>query len=150
MKLDKTPYTDEELERFLDRMAEGMPVTHIEKLDGYPTRDCIYRKARRDPEFKERFIVAREQQMTCRYDSIDEQLDAIRDGGIAPNSANAWVNAVKTVSEKLCPGKYGVKQALEHTSPDGSMTPKPALDMSKLSTGALAELLSAADDTDRS
>lgn len=31
------------------------------------------------------------------------------------------------------------------TSPDGSMTPKPALDVSKLSTAALAEIMKAAD-----
>ena len=32
---------------------------------------------------------------------------------------------------------------LEHTSPDGSMTPKPAIDASKLSDSALAEILAA-------
>jgi hypothetical protein len=36
---------------------------------------------------------------------------------------------------------------VEHTSPDGSMTPKPALDMSKLSTAALEEIAKAANDT---
>lgn len=124
MKMDKTPYTDEELERFLDRMAEGMPVTHIEKLDGYPTRDCIYRKARRDPEFLKLFDVAREQQMTCAYDSVHESLDDIRDGKIDPRSANAWVNAVKVTAENLAYGKYGQRQRVDHTSSDGSMTPK--------------------------
>ena len=143
-------YPDEVIDAFLDRMAEGMPMTHIERLEGYPTRDCIFRKARRDPEFRERFDIAREQQMTCRYDEVDAALTAIRDGDIAPNSANAWVNAIKITSEKLAPRRFGARQAVEHSSPDGSMTPKPALDMSKLSTAALAELLSAADDTDRS
>lgn len=35
------------------------------------------------------------------------------------------------------------KQDLNHVSEDGSMTPKPALDVSKLSTAALEELVNA-------
>jgi hypothetical protein len=32
---------------------------------------------------------------------------------------------------------------IEHTSPDGSMTPKPAIDVSKLSDSAIAEIIAA-------
>lgn len=39
--------------------------------------------------------------------------------------------------------------AHEHTSPDGSMTPKPAIDASKLSTSALAEILAAQDQSEK-
>jgi len=39
--------------------------------------------------------------------------------------------------------------AHEHTSPDGSMTPKPSLDVSKLSTSALAEILAAQDQSEK-
>lgn len=35
------------------------------------------------------------------------------------------------------------KQEIEHTSPDGSMTPKSAIDASKLSSETLAEILAA-------
>ena len=38
---------------------------------------------------------------------------------------------------------YSDKQELSHTSPDGTMSPKPALDVSKLSDSALAELIAA-------
>lgn len=38
---------------------------------------------------------------------------------------------------------------LEHTSPDGSMTPKPAIDASKLSDSALAEILAAQTNADK-
>ncbi|WP_158143694.1 DUF2280 domain-containing protein [Vibrio metschnikovii] len=43
---------------------------------------------------------------------------------------------------KECGDAYTNKQKLEHTSPDGSMTPR-TIDASKLSTGALEELLNA-------
>lgn len=39
--------------------------------------------------------------------------------------------------------------AHEHTSPDGSMTPKSAIDVSKLSTSALAEILAAQDQSEK-
>lgn len=38
---------------------------------------------------------------------------------------------------------WSEKQQLDHTSSDGSMTPKPALDVSKLSTAVLEELVNA-------
>jgi cation diffusion facilitator CzcD-associated flavoprotein CzcO len=37
------------------------------------------------------------------------------------------------------------RQAIDHTSSDGSMAPKPGVDLSKLSTDALAELVAARD-----
>ena len=44
--------------------------------------------------------------------------------------------------------RWAETHRLEHTSPDGSMTPKPALDVSKLSDAALAEILAAKHATD--
>lgn len=38
-------------------------------------------------------------------------------------------------------------QKIDNTSSDGTMSPKPGLDVSKLSTEALAEIMRAADDT---
>lgn len=40
-------------------------------------------------------------------------------------------------------------QSVEHTSPDGTMTPAPALDVSKLSTAALAEIMAISDAVKR-
>lgn len=38
-------------------------------------------------------------------------------------------------------------QRLEHSSPDGTMTPRPAIDVGKLSESALAEILTAKSGT---
>ena len=74
--------------------------------------------------------------------------------------ANAQVG--KTLFQKVMAGdttaaiwwtktqmRWAETHRLEHTSPDGSMTPKPALDVSKLSDSALAEILAARNTTDR-
>lgn len=44
----------------------------------------------------------------------------------------------------------GLADKTDLMSSDGTMTPKPALDTSKLSTDALAEIMAAADATDKS
>lgn len=62
---------------------------------------------------------------------------ATGDGAQAVTAAIFWAKT-----------RMGWKETItnEHVSPDGSMTPKPALDVSKLSTAALAEIMAAADE----
>ncbi|MGJ8524062.1 hypothetical protein R84981_002779 [Carnimonas sp. R-84981] len=59
-------------------------------------------------------------------------------------------NAMNATIVKLMLGKHGYseKSEVDNTSSDGSMTPKPALDVSKLSTSALEELLNAQGSDD--
>ncbi len=66
---------------------------------------------------------------------------AMAEGVENPSAAVAAVNG----KVKL----FGLDQPtkVDHRSGDGSMTPKPGLDVSKLSTEALAEIMRAADDT---
>jgi hypothetical protein len=49
----------------------------------------------------------------------------------------------------LCKHGYSDKVEQDHTSSDRSMTPKPSLDVSKLSTSALAEILAAQDQSEK-
>ena len=71
--------------------------------------------------------------------------------------ANAQVG--KTLFQKVMAGdttaaiwwtktqmRWAETHRLEHTSPDGSMTPKPALDVSKLSPSAIDEILNAIEN----
>src|SRR5690554_3445636 len=48
--------------------------------------------------------------------------------------------------------RWSERHEVQHTSPDGSMFPKPAIDASKLSMSTLEEILNAANgqDTDKS
>lgn len=71
-------------------------------------------------------------------------LVSIAQGG---ESEAARVSAANAILDR---GYGKPPQALDHTSSDGSMTPRPALDVSKLSTAALAEIMAAADVPDKS
>ncbi len=59
--------------------------------------------------------------------------------------------AADLLNPNIIARELGLKDvaAHEHTSPDGSMTPKPAIDASKLSTTTLAEILAAQDQSEK-
>lgn len=68
--------------------------------------------------------------------SLEQDLLSAPDGPTVTSRIFALKNAA--------PEEWREKQEVAHTSPDGSMTPKPAIDVSKLSTGAMEEILNAA------
>lgn len=70
---------------------------------------------------------------------LDYMLNVLRDENASPD-ARMWA------AEKAAPYVHPKLAAVDHTSSDGSMTPKPALDTSRLSTAALAEIMAAADE----
>ena len=85
-----------------------------------------------------------------------QTLTAYFEKEILLGKAKANAGAAKSIYQKVMSGDPGMMrywaatqlgwretQRLEHTSPDGSMTPRPALDASKLSDAALAEILAA-------
>lgn len=53
------------------------------------------------------------------------------------------IDALKWVASRRAPKRYGDRVQQDHTSSDGSMTPKPSVDLSKLSDAALKELMGA-------
>lgn len=59
-----------------------------------------------------------------------------------PWQASAWM------LERKWPDEFGRRDRVDHTSSDGSMTPKSALDVSKLSDSALAEILAAKNESE--
>lgn len=53
------------------------------------------------------------------------------------------IDALKWIAARRAPKRYGDRVQQDHTSSDGSMTPKPSVDLSKLSDETLRELMSA-------
>lgn len=86
----------------------------------------------RDAEFSERIK---------RAESECQRLHLERLHLAEPWQASAWM------LERKWPNEFGRRERVDHTSSDGSMTPKSALDVSKLSTSALAEILAAKDES---
>ena len=71
-------------------------------------------------------------------DALKALLEIVQGG----ESESARVSAANSILDR----GYGKPvQALDHSSTDGSMTPKPVIDVTTLSTKALAEIMAAAD-----
>jgi hypothetical protein len=88
-------------------------------------------------------------------DDHPEFLQAVKDGeakrvvflerGLLQAETGPQVTSRIFALKNAAPDEWKDKQALDHTSSDGSMTPRPGVDLSKLSDQALAELIAARD-----
>lgn len=98
----------------------------------------------RHVEFSEQYMRAREAQGYFYADSMLDLANLVGTGELEPQQAKVIMDAYKWTAERNASKAYGPRKALDHTSSDGTMTPKAAqLDTSKLSTAALKELMQA-------
>jgi len=112
-------------ERLLTEVAMGRGVKTICRDDpGMPHYTTVTKRCQNDPEFAEALAQAREMQAAYLFDDVVENLERIRDGKIEAKSATAWMNGIKMIAEKLAARKYGPRVSNDHTSSDGSMSPK--------------------------
>lgn len=142
-------YPPETYDELLERIMMGRSLKSVCRDEDMPHYTGVYRKCRNDPEYAKALAEAREWQCAGLTDDHLDLLPKLLDGKIDPKVVTAHMHSTKMIIEKQAPRAFGEKRSIDHKSTDGSMTPKPAMDMSKLSTGALAEILAAADDTDR-
>jgi transcriptional regulator with XRE-family HTH domain len=129
-----------------EMVAEGMTIRQIAAHFGC-SPGTVISWATDTKEHSEQYARARE----AAADMFEmEIIDAAM--SVTPDSAQAdrvKIDAMKWVAARRAPKKYGDRQAVEHTSPDGSMTPKPAIDAAKLSDAALREIAAARIDADK-
>lgn len=157
-------YTRDVADVICDRLADGMTLREICRGDGMPPESTVRMWATDDRDgFAARYARARE----LGYQAMADELMEIADDG-----TNDWmkrqmqdgstgdvenhealarsrlrVDTRKWMLSKVLPKVYGDK--LDLSSTDGTMTPAPALDVSKLSTDALAEIMQAMDAAKR-
>ena len=135
------PFTPQIKERICLEIAEGKSLRSICLADDMPATQTVRVWLALDAEFAAQYARAREEQADYYADEIIEIADTAKDA----NLARLRIDARKWKASKLRPKKYGEK--LDLTSEDGSMSPKPAIDVSKLSTETLAEIMRATDAT---
>ena len=156
-----TEYSEGLAQKICAELAEGRSLRDVCSSDDMPGETTVRRWALEDREgFSAHYARARE----LGYLAMAEELLEIADNG-----QNDWmerhgdedagwqangehlqrsrlrVDTRKWMLSKVLPKVYGDKITTDHTSSDGSMTPKPGLDVSRLSTEALAEIVAAAD-----
>ena len=85
-----------------------------------------------------------ERAMWDREDSVRVLAAIATEDQDAPHAAR--VSAIKEINAMF---GYNAPAKVDHTSSDGSMSPRAGLDISKLSTAAMAEILAAKDAAER-
>ena len=85
-----------------------------------------------------------ERSMWEREDSVRVLAAIATEDQDAPHAAR--VSAIKEINAMF---GYNAPAKVDHTSSDGSMSPRAGLDISKLSTAAMAEILAAKDAAER-
>lgn len=144
-----TAMTEEVVETISRRLADGESLRAICRDKNMPAISTVMLAVVDDRDgFRNIYMRAREAAGFSHADRIVEVVQSLQDKEIDPNTAKAMMDGLKWAAERMASKTHSPRQDLSHTSPDGSMTPRPALDASKLSTKTLKEIKAAYSESD--
>lgn len=127
-------FTPEIANAICERLIDGESLRGICSDDDMPHASTVCRWLSADADFREQYAHAREAQADTLFDDVLEIADDARndwmerrgedDAGWVANGENIQrsrlrVDARKWMAAKLAPKKYGDRQTVEHTDPDG-------------------------------
>lgn len=124
----------------ISQVAEGRTLHDIAAELGV-SHAAVWNRCTSSAEAQRRYWLARE----AATDLLESELIEVAREGAKRDAKAARVTAsvLQWIIEKRDPHRYGAQLRLAHSSPDGSMSPKAAIDPGKLSDAALAELMAA-------
>lgn len=124
----------------MSEVGYGKPPKHTQFGAGESGNPIGKTSAQRKAEME-----AAEQAAIAQKAMLDALVEHVKDD---PTSALAAIKAdpLKLIKDAMDRGLGTAVQKVDNTSSDGSMTPKPALDVSKLSGAAMEEILAATED----
>jgi len=126
-------------------LAEGKSLRSYCRQRGKPALSSVCLWIVTHDAFSEQYKRAREAAGYAHADSIAELAELVQAGKIEPNAARVAMDGRKWSAERMAPKTHMPQSLVNHQSPDGSMTPKPALDLSGLPSDALEAIVKAAD-----
>lgn len=138
-------YTPELAERICQWLAGGKSLRAFCRQDDAPGLSTVTQWIVSKPEFREQYVQAREAAGYAHADDIADLAQKVIDGQLDPQAARVAMDGKKWSAERMAPKAHMPQSMVNHRSPDGTMTPKPALDVSGLSVEAMAEIMRAAD-----
>lgn len=121
------------------RLMCGESLKSICRRKLYPSHVTVLAWTIKYPEFLNQYTQARELQQELLYDELFEIADDSSndmvdiDGGKKVdhehiNRSRLRIDTRKWVMERMAAKKYGSKKAIDHTSSDGTMSPRKTLD----------------------
>jgi hypothetical protein len=111
-------WSEELVTDICDHLSTGKAIADVARLQGYPSADSIYRQMYRDAAFAARIARAREAGQDHEADAIVSMADVatVEDWQVV----KLRMEARKWRAAKLAPKKFGERQTVEHTDPDGN------------------------------
>ena len=118
-----TDYSQGIAVKFCERVADGESVRSICADPDMPARSTIFKWIGAHPEFTDQYARAREIGAEVKFDELEELAATATPECVSV--VKLQVDTRKWALSKMLPKKYGDKVQTDHTSSDGSMTPKP-------------------------
>lgn len=125
MEAEKRPvgrpssYSEEIADEICLRLSEGQSLRSICNDDHLPTRQTVLNWMKSNPDFFTKCACAREGQADWLHDDMADIEASVLEGRLDPQAARVVLSSKQWRAAKLAPKKYGDKQILEHSGPDG-------------------------------
>lgn len=107
----KTP--QEVLDKFLERVASGEPVTKVCKDPAMPAWVTISTRIAADPDFEQQYRLALEFRGMVLADELDDIKREAKTGLIDPASARVAADILKWQAARMTPKMYGDRQQVD-------------------------------------
>ena len=140
-----THYTPELAQKICSALSGGMSLRRLTAQDDMPSAQTVYEWLWKHKEFAEQYARAKEDRAESYADEIAEIAD---NQELDPNSRRVMIDARKWIACKFAPRKYGDKVTLAGDK-DAPLEVKNTIDVSGLSTAALAEIAALAGKGDK-
>ena len=140
-----TDYSPELAKKICAALSGGMSLRRLCMQDDMPNAATVYDWLWRYPDFNDKYARAKEDRAESYADEIAEIAD---NQELDPNSRRVMIDARKWVACKFAPRKYGDKVTVAGDK-DAPLEVKATLDVSALSTAALAEIAALAAKGDK-
>jgi hypothetical protein len=125
-----TVMTKKVMEFVCQQIAGGESLSKICRDESMPARSTILLAVVNDRDgFRTDYMRAREAAGFSHADTIIELVESVGRGDYEPNVAKVMIDGLKWAAERMAANYHGTKQSVDHTSSDGSMTQKPAVEL---------------------
>lgn len=119
-----TDYNEELAIDICNHIAGGKSLRSYCVNDNAPHVSTVCRWIIKHERFREQYASAREAAGYAHADGIIEIVESLQQEKLEPQVAKVMMDGLKWAAERMAPKAHSSQQKVDHTSSDGSMSPK--------------------------
>lgn len=143
-----TTYTPELAAKFCAAIADGASVRTACKKPGMPSKATVFKWLAEQTDFVKMYEIATDEREDTHIEEIVDIADKCKADKASIQKARLRIYARESAAARMKPRKYGTKVQLTGDG-GGVIETRSTLDVSGLSTTALAEIMRLKDETER-